>query len=52
MESAFELEVDVHYQRFLMPTIRGSEEGSKKRYAGLIVNPDGSEECKRPVIPS
>jgi DNA polymerase-2 len=44
LNSALELEVDVHYQRFLMPTIRGSEEGSKKRYAGLIVNPDGREE--------
>jgi DNA polymerase-2 len=27
-----------------MPTIRGSEEGSKKRYAGLVVHPDGREE--------
>ena len=25
----------MHYQRFVMPTIRGAEEGSKKRYAGL-----------------
>ena len=44
LESALELEVDVHYRRFLMPTIRGSEEGSKKRYAGQIVNPNGTEE--------
>lgn len=44
LESALELEVDVHYRRFLMPTIRGSEEGSKKRYAGLIVSSDGKEE--------
>ena len=44
LESALELEVDVHYRRFLMPTIRGSEEGSKKRYAGLIASPDGDEE--------
>jgi DNA polymerase-2 len=27
-----------------MPTIRGTEEGSKKRYAGLTVLPDGSED--------
>lgn len=33
-----ELEFETHYQRFLMPTIRGSESGSKKRYAGLIDN--------------
>ena len=44
VESALELEVDVHYRRFLMPTIRGSEEGSKKRYAGLVINRDGREE--------
>ncbi|WP_420477058.1 DNA polymerase II [Noviherbaspirillum sp. ST9] len=36
LESALELEFDTHYQRFLMPTIRGSDEGSKKRYAGLV----------------
>jgi len=41
---ALELEFDTHYRRFLMPTIRGSEEGSKKRYAGLVRKPDGSEE--------
>lgn len=34
-ESFLELEFETHYQRFLMPTIRGSEMGSKKRYAGL-----------------
>lgn len=36
LESALELEYENHYQRFLMPTIRGSQEGTKKRYAGLI----------------
>lgn len=45
LESALELEFDTHYRRFLMPTIRGSEEGSKKRYAGLVARPDGSEEA-------
>jgi DNA polymerase II len=44
LDSALELEFDTHYRRFLMPTIRGSDEGSKKRYAGLVVQPDGSEE--------
>jgi len=44
LESALELEFDTHYRRFLMPTIRGSDEGSKKRYAGLVVAPNGSEE--------
>jgi DNA polymerase-2 len=27
-----------------MPTIRGSEQGSKKRYAGLVLHSDGSEQ--------
>lgn len=36
LESALEIEYETHYQRFLMPTIRGSETGSKKRYCGLI----------------
>ncbi|HEY4292293.1 DNA polymerase II [Luteibacter sp.] len=44
LESALEIEFDTHYQRFFMPTIRGSEEGSKKRYAGLVVAEDGTEE--------
>jgi DNA polymerase-2 len=44
LDSALELEVDTHYRRFLMPTIRGSDEGSKKRYAGMILKPDDSEE--------
>jgi DNA polymerase-2 len=43
LESALELQFETHYRRFLMPTIRGSEEGSKKRYAGLVRKADGSE---------
>lgn len=35
LTSILELEYETHYRRFLMPTIRGSETGSKKRYAGL-----------------
>jgi DNA polymerase-2 len=44
LESALELQFERHYRRFFMPTIRGAEEGSKKRYAGLSLLPDGSEE--------
>lgn len=44
LESALELQYETHYRRFLMPTIRGSDEGSKKRYAGLVLRADGSEE--------
>jgi DNA polymerase-2 len=43
LASALELQYETHYHRFLMPTIRGSEEGSKKRYAGMVVAPDGTE---------
>ncbi|QHF51742.1 DNA polymerase II [Pseudomonas sp. S49] len=44
LESALELQFEIHYKRFLMPTIRGAEEGSKKRYAGLVTRTDGSDE--------
>ena len=44
LESALELEYETHFRRFLMPTVRGSEEGSKKRYAGLVRRADGSED--------
>ncbi|EIR24080.1 DNA polymerase II [Yersinia pestis PY-08] len=40
---ALELEFEIHYRRFLMPTIRGAEQGSKKRYAGLISTPTGDQ---------
>ncbi|MCX2900621.1 DNA polymerase II [Pseudomonas mandelii] len=44
LQSALELQYETHYTRFLMPTIRGAEEGSKKRYAGLVRRADGSDE--------
>jgi len=44
LQSALELQYETHFTRFLMPTIRGAEEGSKKRYAGLVVRSDGQEE--------
>ncbi|WP_144152656.1 DNA polymerase II [Paraburkholderia sp. BCC1885] len=44
LESALELQFETHYRRFLMPTVRGAEQGSKKRYAGLVMRADGSEE--------
>jgi len=40
LTSAMELEFETHFCRFLMPTIRGTETGSKKRYAGMIQNGD------------
>lgn len=43
LPSALELQFETHFRRFLMPTIRGAEEGSKKRYAGLVTRADGSD---------
>ncbi|MCU7939395.1 MAG: DNA polymerase II [gamma proteobacterium symbiont of Bathyaustriella thionipta] len=43
IESFLEMEYETHYQRFFMPTVRGSDKGSKKRYAGLIVNNNQSK---------
>jgi DNA polymerase-2 len=36
VDSFLEIELEELYLRFFMPTIRGSEKGSKKRYAGLV----------------
>ena len=36
LTSYLELEFESYFSRFLMPTIRGSDKGSKKRYAGLV----------------
>ncbi len=41
LSSALEIEFETHFLRFLMPTIRGSDTGSKKRYAGVIRRPEG-----------
>jgi DNA polymerase-2 len=40
IESHLEIEFETHYLRFLMPTVRGAETGSKKRYAGLVRDGD------------
>ena len=42
IESHLELRFESHYLRFLMPTTRGTERGSKKRYAGLVRGKDGN----------
>lgn len=41
--SYLEIQFEKHYLRFLMPTIRGSDLGTKKRYAGVI-EVDGKSE--------
>lgn len=42
-DNKLELEFEKVYVHFLMPRIRGSETGAKKRYAGIIMK-DGKEE--------
>jgi DNA polymerase-2 len=41
LDSLLELEFETHFKRFLMPTVRGSDKGSKKRYAGVVSGPGG-----------
>ncbi|MEC4726020.1 DNA polymerase II [Shewanella sp. D64] len=41
IECFLELEYESHYEQFFMPTLRGSIEGSKKRYVGAYTKPDG-----------
>ena len=42
LTSFLELRFDALFLKFLMPTMRGSEKGSKKRYAGTVRAKDGS----------
>ena len=43
LQSYLEIEFETHFVQFLMPTIRGSDQGSKKRYAGLKRSEKGDE---------
>ncbi|TRX56942.1 DNA polymerase II [Thalassomonas sp. M1454] len=36
LDSHLEIEFETHFNQFLMPTIRGQDVGTKKRYAGLV----------------
>ncbi|MBB1316709.1 DNA polymerase II [Shewanella sp. SR43-4] len=38
LDSYLELEFETHFEQFIMPTLRGSDEGSKKRYVGAVLN--------------
>lgn len=44
LESFLEVCFETHFARFLMPTVRGAEKGSKKRYAGLVTSAGGGSE--------
>ena len=43
LESVLELQFETHFKRFLMPTVRGSDKGSKKRYAGVVAGKNGDQ---------
>jgi len=43
LESVLQLQFETHFKRFLMPTVRGSDKGSKKRYAGVVAGKRGDE---------
>lgn len=42
-KSYFEIQFEKLFKVFLIPTMRGSDEGAKKRYAGILIK-DGKEE--------
>ncbi|MFP4567992.1 MAG: DNA polymerase II [Candidatus Woesearchaeota archaeon] len=42
VESRIEMEFEKTFRKFFLPRMRGSDEGAKKRYAGLLVK-DGAE---------
>lgn len=44
VDSQLDIEFETNFTRFFMPTIRGDETGSKKRYAGLKRKEDGESE--------
>ncbi|MEW6991465.1 DNA polymerase II [Colwelliaceae bacterium 6441] len=43
IESQLEIEFETHFSQFFMPTIRGLDVGTKKRYAGMVLK-NGEEE--------
>jgi DNA polymerase-2 len=46
LDSCLEIEFETHFQKFLMPTVRGADTGSKKRYAGLVSTGPGSDDYR------
>ena len=43
IESQLEIEFETHFCQFFMPTIRGTDVGTKKRYAGVVLK-NGEEQ--------
>lgn len=50
VESALELELERIYTRFFQPTVRGGSGGSKKRYAGLVRDPEAPVEAEGELV--
>ena len=44
VESQLDIEFERIFKRFFMPTVRGNDTGSKKRYTGLLLNEAGESE--------
>ncbi len=42
-DNIMELQFEKLFKIFLMPTVRGSEEGAKKRYAGILIDDNDKE---------
>jgi len=40
-ENSIDIEIDKIFLDFIMPRVRGSEEGAKKRYAGIVIDEKG-----------
>ncbi len=47
ISSKLEVEYETHYLKFLMPTVRGLNTGSKKRYAGMIRDKNATKESRQ-----
>lgn len=48
--SYLEMEYETHFKRFFMPTIRGSDKGSKKRYAGVVSSGDSKGDIDKIIF--
>ncbi|GAB2190193.1 DNA polymerase II [Sessilibacter sp. MAH1] len=43
LESYLEIQFETHFTKFFMPSVRGADVGSKKRYAGVVKKGDTTE---------
>jgi len=50
IECFLEMEYETHFRRFFMPTIRGSDKGSKKRYAGVVRSKENDKTSEKIIF--